>query len=197
MESDLLRNNVIFLLNVAGIVVAAGVLAGLHIWPRLRTLPDYERFRLLLIPHTFRFVGLSFLLAGVSSEELVKSQFALPAAWGDFTAAVLALLCVVALTRRWSFAIPLVWMMNLWGTLDLIYANVNGGTLDQTGPSAFGATYFIPTVLVPVLFVSHYLMFIILVRRLGALRVSAEGSAEERQVAVAAGERDAEPVVRE
>src|SRR5262245_20802383 len=91
---------------------------------------------------TFRFVGLSFLLAGVSSEELVRSEFALPTAWGDFTAAVLALLCVVALTRRWSFAISLVWTMNLWGTLDLLYANLNGRALDQTGPNAFGATYF-------------------------------------------------------
>jgi hypothetical protein len=49
-------------------------------------------------------------------------------AWGDFVAAVLALFSIAALTWRWAFAIPIVWILNLWGTADLLNAYYKGVT---------------------------------------------------------------------
>jgi hypothetical protein len=153
---------VVFLLSVAGTFVAFGVLTRLYIWPALRKLPRFEALKILALPHAFRFIGLSFLFPGVVSPELT-SVISIPAAWGDFVAAILALLSIAALTCRWSFAIPLVWIFNVWGTIDLLYAYYNGIMLELE-PGLFGAAFYIPTMIVPPLLVTHALIFLILLR---------------------------------
>jgi hypothetical protein len=152
----------VFFLSVAGTFVAFSVLTGLYIWPALRKLPKYEALKILALPHAFRFVGLSFLFVGVVPPELT-SGFSIPAAWGDFGAAILALLSIAALVWRWSFAIPLVWIFNLWGTIDLLYAFYNAIVL-EIEPRLFGAAFYIPTMIVPPLLVIHALIFLILLR---------------------------------
>ena len=72
-----------FPLNIVGIFLAFGLLMRLYIWPGLRTLPQDRTLKILMLPHTFRFVGLSFLFYGVVSPEF-PSKAAVPAAWGDF-----------------------------------------------------------------------------------------------------------------
>jgi hypothetical protein len=156
----------VFFLNIAGAFVAAGVLAALYIWPAVRSRPRYDALRILALPHAFRFVGLSFLIEGVVSPEL-DPALAVPAAWGDFFAANLALLSIAALTWRWAYAIPLVWLFNLWGTIDLINAYVIGGAL-QVEPGRLGAAYYIPTMIVLLLLVTHCMIFMILLRSDGA-----------------------------
>jgi hypothetical protein len=152
----------VFILSVAGTLVAFSVLTGLCIWPALRKLANHEALKILALPHAFRFVGLSFLFPGVVSPELT-SPFSIPAAWGDFGAAILALLSIVALAWRWSYAIPLVWIFNLWGTIDLLYAFYNAIVL-EIDPALFGAAFYIPTMIVPPLLVIHALIFLILLR---------------------------------
>ncbi len=98
---------------------------------------------------------------GVTAQEL-DPRFANPAAYGDLLAALLALLAIVALRRDWRAAIPLVWIFNVEGTLDLLNAVVQG--LRYTEDGMLGATYFIPTVVVPALLVSHVMVFVILLR---------------------------------
>jgi len=79
----------------------------------------------LLIPHTFRFLGLSFLIPGVVSPSL-SPAFAVPAAYGDLVAAVLADIAILALAARVSWAIPIVWVFNVWGSIDLLHAIYQG-----------------------------------------------------------------------
>src|SRR5215471_7033729 len=69
----------------------------------------------------FRFVGLSFLVPGVVSPAL-STSFAAPAAYGDEIAALLAIVATIALTARVAWATAVVWLFNLWGTCDLLYA---------------------------------------------------------------------------
>jgi hypothetical protein len=57
-------------------------------------------------------------------------------------------------TRRWSITVPLVWVFSLWGTTDLLYANVNAIRL-HLDPGEFGAAYYIPTMWVPLLPTHH------------------------------------------
>jgi hypothetical protein len=79
-----------------------------------------------------------------------------PAAYGDLIAALLALAALAALQRR--FGLLLLWCFNLWGTADLLVAYYHGLTLGIE-PGQLGAMYFVPTVLVPLLLVTHGLAF--------------------------------------
>ena len=70
---------------------------------------------------------------------------------------------MAALSWRWSVAIPIVWIFNIWGTLDLLNAYYMGVT--QIGnPGLFGAGIYIPALYVPLLLVSHVLIFMLLLR---------------------------------
>ncbi len=62
-----------------------------------------------------------FLVPGLVAQPL-PSSFALAAAYGDFASGLLALLSLVALRRGWSLALPLVWLFNIVGTVDLLNA---------------------------------------------------------------------------
>src|SRR5262245_61279128 len=60
----------------------------------------------LVVPHTFRFVGLSFLIPGVVFPSL-SPGFAIRAAYGDLVAAILAGVATLALAARASWAITI------------------------------------------------------------------------------------------
>jgi hypothetical protein len=89
----------LFGLSVLMSFVAFGLVTTRYIWPRLRILERDDALVALVVPHAFRFVGLSFLVPGVVSPSL-PSAFAVPAAYGDLGAAILAVAATVALARR-------------------------------------------------------------------------------------------------
>src|ERR1700722_10245828 len=85
-------------------LVSSGVVAKRYAWPRLRVMTRDQALLALVAPHLFlRFIGLSFLVPGVVSPSL-PTAFALPAAYGDFVAGLLAMAATVALPRRGSGA---------------------------------------------------------------------------------------------
>jgi hypothetical protein len=102
---------------------------------------------------------MNFLVARFVSPEL-SSNFALRVGWGDFIAAVLALVSTAALSWRWSIAIPVVWIFNIWGTLDLLNAYM--GVTQLRDPSLMAAGIYVPALYVPLLLVSHVLIFLLL-----------------------------------
>src|SRR5882724_2821355 len=153
----------VFGISVLMFFVSSGVVARLYLWPRLRNMPQERALVLLVAPHMFlRFIGLSFLVPGVVSPSL-PAAFAAPAAYGDLVAGVLAIVSTVGLARRASWAVPLVWVFNVWGAADLLFAFYQGPRL-AIGPGAFGAAFFIPTAVAPVLLVTHFLIFCLLLR---------------------------------
>jgi len=77
----------LFGLSVLFSFITWGIVAAAYIWPALRDRPRIEALRALLILHSFRFVGLAFLVPGVVSPDL-SAQFATAAAYGDLVAAV-------------------------------------------------------------------------------------------------------------
>src|SRR5262245_12620446 len=79
----------LFGLSVLMSFVAFGLVTKLYIWPRLCQLERNDALIPLVVPHMFRFIGLSFLVPGVVSPSL-PSAYAAPAAYGDLVAAVLA-----------------------------------------------------------------------------------------------------------
>jgi hypothetical protein len=139
-----------------------GIVAARHIWPALRGRSFAEALRPVLLFHSFRFVGLAFLVPGVVSPDL-PDAFARPAAYGDLLTAILALLSMAFL--RQPIGVLLVWLFNVIGSADLLYAFYNGNrTAVGINPGLQGAAFFIPTVLVPLLLITHGLVFRILLR---------------------------------
>ena len=131
-----------------------------YIWPALRDRPRSEALRPLLLLHAFRFAGLAFLVPGVVSPDLPPG-FAQPAAYGDLATSTLALLAIATLGSR--LGIIIVWVFNIVGTVDLLNAFFQGNRLGVgMTPGLQGAAYFIPTVLVPLLLVTHVLVFRVL-----------------------------------
>ena len=153
----------LFGLSIVMSFIASGIVAWLFLWPWLRDMPRDDALLRLLVPHTFRFLGLSFLVPGVVSPNLSRA-FAAPAAYGDLIAAVLALAALLGLRARAIWALPLIWLFNLWGTADLLNAYYQGALGARINPGALGAAFFIPTVLVPPLLIIHGLIFRFLLR---------------------------------
>jgi len=150
----------LFGLSVAFGFIAWGIVAATVIWPALSDRPRVDALRPLLILHSFRFIGLAFLVPGVVSPDL-PIAFATDAAYGDLLAAILALLSLA--TLRSSFGVPLIWIFNVWGSFDLLnafYQAGNGGL----HPGQLGVMYFIPTAIVPLLLITHGLIFRLLLR---------------------------------
>src|SRR5262245_25573687 len=112
-----------FGISVALSSVVFGIIAARYVWPALRVLPRADALRPLLLLHSTRFIGLAFLVPGVVSPDLPVA-FARPAAYGDLIAAALALLALSGLQRRPGTV--LVWVFNIWGSADLIYAFYQG-----------------------------------------------------------------------
>jgi hypothetical protein len=151
----------IFFGSVAFSFIAWGIVTVQYIWPKLRNLERTEALRPLLILHIFRFFGMVFLVTGVVSPDLPAS-FANPTAYGDLAAAILALLALMTISSgAGSF---FTWIFNLWGTFDLLNAFYQGNHAGlQAGQ--LGATYIIPTIIVPLLLITHGLVFRILLQR--------------------------------
>jgi hypothetical protein len=138
------------------------VLAVLFARPSLRNINMEQALIWLVAPHMVRFIGLSFLVPGVVSGSLPKT-WAIPAAYGDFVAGILAIIATAGLARTANWAIATVWMFNVWGFADLLFAFYKGARINLE-PGALGAGFYIVTALVPALLVSHALIFELLIK---------------------------------
>src|SRR5262250_102175 len=150
----------LFGLNIAFAFIAWGIVAAYALWPALRDRQRAEALQPLLILHAFRFVGLAFLVPGVVSPDLPPA-FAHSAAYGDIIAAMLALLALISL--RSAAGVVIAWIFSLWGTADLFNAFYQANHAGLVA-GQLGATYFIPTFIVPLLLITHGLAFRILLQ---------------------------------
>jgi hypothetical protein len=144
-----------FFLSIAFSFIAWGVVAARYIWPELRLRQRAEALRPLLMLHSFRFVGLAVLVPGVVSPDL-PSAFA-----HSMIAAILALLSLLLLPSAAGVAV--VWVFSLWGSADLLNAFYQGNHAGLLA-GQLGAAYFLPTLVVPLLLITHGLAFRILLQ---------------------------------
>ena len=152
-----------FFASIAFSFIAWGIVAARYIWPKLRSLQRSEALRPILVLHSFRFIGLAFLVPGVVSPDL-PSAFAHAAPSGDLVAAMLALLSLALLPR--GAGIVIAWIFNLWGSVDILNAFYQARSAGLLA-GQLGAAYFIPTLFVPLLLITHGLAFRILLRHQG------------------------------
>lgn len=150
-----------FFVSIAFSFVAWGIVNARYIWPELRLRTRADALRPLLILHSFRFIGLAVLIPGVVSPDL-PSAFAHPEAYGDMIAAILALFSLLLLPS--AAGIASAWIFNLWGTADLFNAFYQANHARLLA-GQLGAAFFLPTLTVPLLLITHWLAFRILLQR--------------------------------
>jgi hypothetical protein len=137
------------------------VAARIYLIPKLDRLEPRAVLLPILLLHSLRHLGLMFLAPGATYAG-IPPGFAYPAAFGDLLAAVLALAAIPAVARRWKSRLPLVWIFNVEGTVDLFTAIALANTY-KAAPY-MGAAYWIPAFWVPALLVTHYVTFVVLLR---------------------------------
>lgn len=82
---------------------------------------------------------------------------------GDLLEAALAFASIFALRGNWRVAVPLVWVANTWGFIDLL--NGLRGVLQLNVPSFnLGTFWYIYTFYAPLVIVSHLIIFRILIK---------------------------------
>jgi phosphoglycerol transferase MdoB-like AlkP superfamily enzyme len=129
---------------------------GVYVLPRLKAMERVDAQRIIATVHSFRFLGLVFLLPGVVGPNL-PAGFATFAAYGDLATGLLAILALLTVRVRplfWSFVVA----FNLVGTVDILidyYHAIKVGLPALAGQ--LGATYAIPILYVPMLMITHIL----------------------------------------
>ena len=149
------------------LLIAASLLAIYLVRPireGVRSIP----LRWLVLFHLTRFVGIAFLV--LHARGVIPGEFAITAGWGDIAVAVAALVvafAAVPIRGRGSWWAVLLW--NVFGLVDILYVLRTGIGLGLADPAQMTwITRFpmslVPTFIVPLVFVTHVLIFVRLAR---------------------------------
>jgi len=152
-----------FGLEFAMSLLVFSLLAKWYAWPFLKTLPFRQALLILLLPFLPRYLGLMSLVPGVVDLSVTTSAFAFYQAYGDFLAFVLALASFILVRSTHPYALAVVWVFNIFGSLEFLHSVIRG-SISGTGGS-MGAFWYIPVAYVPFGLVVHYLIFVLLTKR--------------------------------
>ena len=143
--------------------VVFGLLAWWYVWPWLRSVDRTTALTALTFVHALRPIGATVLVASVAGTALPQ-DFREAVAYGDLATSVLAVVTLLALRSRLSVAVALVWLTNVVGFADLVNALV-GGLRYDIARLGMGSFWYVVTILVPILWITHVLAFALLLRR--------------------------------
>ena len=157
-----MNNVLIFCMQLFVSFAVFCIVAVWYVWPSLNNRSRNLALIPLLWVHVFRYVGMTLLVAGMVDPKL-PNDFLSSAAYGDFLEAALALASIFALRGNWRGVVPLVWVTNTWGFVDLL--NGVRGVLQLNVPSFNLATFwYIYTFYAPVVIISHLMIFGVLIK---------------------------------
>jgi hypothetical protein len=151
----------ILTVNLLVSTLVFAIAARIYLMPRLAQLTPKQVLLPILLLHAMRHLGLMFLAPGAVYPG-IPDTFAVPAAFGDLLASVLALIALAALATQHRSARALVWTFNLEGSVDLAAA-IFLATRFGAAPY-MAAAYWIPAFWVPALLVTHYVVFVVLLK---------------------------------
>ncbi|MBS1689022.1 MAG: hypothetical protein JSS96_09875 [Bacteroidetes bacterium] len=150
---------ILFIVSVLMSLIVWNKISKKYLWLRIKDQQLNKAAQPILMLHSFRFAGLSFFVPGIVHAGL-NPAWSVPAAFGDFTAAVLAFV-TLSLVNTALFR-PLLWIFNLLGFADLLLAFVNGPRYNIV--PFLGPAYYIVILYVPILLLTHIMTFRLLVR---------------------------------
>src|SRR4029078_1734250 len=104
----------------------------------------------------------------------MPSAFAVPAGWGDVAVAFLAFMLMMSVNPKTKSGLRLYLAWNVLGLIDILAVVGNAATTAMRDPESMQALLqlpcsLLPTFLVPLIIVSHVLLFMVLARRNRAL----------------------------
>lgn len=155
--------DVFILTTIFSWIVVFGIIAKYFFVNKLDKLPLNIALQILIIFHWFRYIWLTFLLPENAVGNLPDS-FTYPVAIWDTISAILALIWFFLLQNNSSKARFTVWFQNIFGISDLLYALVISLLL-WMNDNWWGAIWWIISVWVPFLLVTHFLMIRLLIKK--------------------------------
>jgi hypothetical protein len=166
---DISSNFIHFFISFAVAILVFALIANWYIWPAIKDRHLKAALSPLLLYACLRVNGVMFLMPGLVSPEL-PAAFAVPVGYGDVAAVVLALIALAFVRSGSVFAVPMVWLFNIAGLADLVYANLSTFK-DHVDPVLLGVSYLLVALNVPAMLVVHLLIFVYLLRRPAARNV--------------------------
>lgn len=160
LNISIMETTILFVISVLTSLIVWNKISKKYFWPRFGEAELKKAVHPILLLHSFRFAGLSFFVPGVVHAGL-NPAWAMPAAFGDFSAAILAL-TTISLINSASFR-PLLWVFNILGLADLLLAFVNGPRYNIV--PFLGPAYYIVIIYVPLLLLTHLTVFRLLLRK--------------------------------
>jgi hypothetical protein len=157
------NNHIHYFISYAVAFLGFGLIGNWYLWPAIKDGAPKNALTPLLLYACLRVNGLMFLMPGLVSPQLPRA-FAVPTAYGDLAAAMLALLALWPVRAGGPLAVPMVWLFNVVGLLDLIYANISTFK-DHVDPTYLSVSYYLAVLNVPAMVVVHIAIFAYLVRR--------------------------------
>ena len=135
--------------------------------PRLRAWFGVVDVRVLVALHLTRFVGFYFLL--LYSRGDLPGAFAVAAGWGDNAVATFAVILLVLGPPTVKYRRRLYLLWNVFGLIDILLVVATAARIGISDPAAMRALLtmplcLLPTFLVPLIIVSHIVLFTRLAR---------------------------------
>jgi hypothetical protein len=155
-------NMIHFFISYIVAFIVFGLVAAWYVWPNIKDRAPKAALTPLLLYSCLRVNGLMFVMPGLVAPGL-PAAFAVPTAYGDLTAVILALLALACVRAENVLALPLVWLFNIEGTLDLVYANISTFK-DHVDPVQLGVSYYLAAINVPAELLVHVIIFLYLLR---------------------------------
>lgn len=150
-----------FVVQFAWFVVAWTTVGVVFVVPRLAALPRERAIAVVVAPQMFRVLGVGLLVPNLAPG--LPTEFALPTAIGDATTALLAWATLLALHAGSPHARRLAWACTIVGAGDLAIALPHAARIEAARYLA--AQWFVPTVAVPLMIVSHVMTARVLLTR--------------------------------
>jgi hypothetical protein len=151
-----------YMTSVAVALAVFSLVAKWYLWPAVRNRPPAVALPPLLLYASLRVNGLMFLMPGLVSPQL-PGTFAVPTAYGDLSAALLALVALFCVRTGNAAAKPMTWLFNIIGLTDLTYATYSSFR-DHVDPTYLGTSYYLASINVPAMTVVHIVIFAYLLR---------------------------------
>lgn len=147
----------VFGLQFLSSLIVIGLLARWLVAPRLVRLSKRAALFWLTLPHVSRYICMVLLVPGSLSQSF-PNYFSAPVIYGALLTSALALLALVLLRIGHKGAIEAVWLFNIIGIVDLL-------NVLRHVDANFGAAWYVPLILAPLLLMTHYLIFLRLLAR--------------------------------
>ncbi len=150
-------NFTIFNLQTLAAFLTAYLALRWFILPKVSKLPIHEALIPFVFVQAIRYLGMMFMVDNQIYDAFPTNLAHTIGLW-DYSVSILALITTYALKISWKYAIPLVWVFNIWGFVDLLTALPQVSALEFYNYD-IGGIWWMSVIVGPITIVSHIYIF--------------------------------------